>query len=87
MMNLTGEGTRDKSDVLRWDPFNCFLYDMITVLILDALDDFSIKFFDKRGLLIDEDDIERLYIYVSLSSTDSRGNTDLLNNPTCIHLH
>lgn len=53
-VNLTPECFNDELYVLGWDTFNGFLYNVVTILVLDTLENIGVQFLGKLGLLIGE---------------------------------
>jgi hypothetical protein len=64
-LNLLVEGVDDELDVLRWYSLNCFLNNMVAVLILDAFQYVVLKLFDDAGLLVNQYMLQCLQCSVS----------------------
>lgn len=85
-MNLTFESFNDELDMLRWDPLDCLLDNVISVLIFNAFEDFWLQLLYELGLLVCKDMFQRLDELVL--AVDSKSNNKyLLNNTTAIHLY
>lgn len=66
-MDLALEGLEDESDVLHWDSFDSFLNDVVTVLVLDTLENIWLKLFDELSLLISQYMFESLCILITFA--------------------
>jgi hypothetical protein len=53
-LDLIVKGIDDKSNVLSWHSLDCFLDDMIAVLVLDTFQYIVLKLFDDARLLVDQ---------------------------------
>src|ERR1700737_4651917 len=56
---LSPERVHDKLDLLRRNPLNCFLHNMIPILILDATKSISVQLFDECRLLVGKNILQR----------------------------
>ena len=59
-MHLSRESIDDELDMFGWNSFDCFLHNMITILILDTLENLMLQLFDQRSLLVYQDVFESL---------------------------
>lgn len=59
-VNLASECLDDELNMLCWDTLDGFLNHMVTVLVLDTLQNIGSKLFDELGLLIGENMLECL---------------------------
>lgn len=85
-MNLTAECFDDELDVLRRHTLDGFLYNVVAILILHALEDICLKFLDEFGLLISKDMLKGLD-KVSRSLMCYTEDSYFLDNSAAIHLH
>lgn len=56
------EGFDDELDVFARDALDCFLDDVVAVLVFDAFEDVAVEFLDEGGLLLCEDVFEGLKV-------------------------
>ena len=83
------ERVHDKSDRVTRNHLDNLLHDMVSVLVLQNLDDFRLQLLRKLGLLLDENVIKCLKYSISLGSAylGRLGDaTNLLHNSASIHL-
>lgn len=59
-VNLSVEGIDNELDMLSWNPLDSLLDNVVSVLVLDAGEDMSIKLFNELSLLVHKDMFERL---------------------------
>lgn len=58
--HLSLESVDDELDVLRWNPFNGLLDDMVSILVTDTLEHVVLELLDHGCLLIGKDMFQRL---------------------------
>lgn len=84
-VDLALERVDDKLDILRRNPLDSFLDNVVTVLISHALENMVLKFFDHRSLLVRKDVFQGLqsqYVVMTKASKE----TYLLDYSAPVHL-
>lgn len=84
-LHCSRECIDDELYVLGGHPLNGFLNHMVSILVLDALEDVVFEFFDQLSLLVGQDMFEGLTRQTGVKQGE-RDGTYLLNNSTSIHL-
>lgn len=59
-LNLLMEGIQDELDMLRRNPLDRFLDDMVAVLVPDGFQDVVLEFLHDASLLVDQDVLKSL---------------------------
>lgn len=84
MLHLATKGIYDEGNMISGDPLDCFLNDMIPVLIFDTFEDAIFQFLDKYSLLVGQDMFKRLF-RVSIDTQSQSFNKTLPSAQLCSH--
>lgn len=85
-MHLAFEGVNDELDMFCWDSLNCFLDNMVAMLVFDTLENVYLEFFNELGLLVSEDMFKSLIRLASCRGTRFLNLTHLLHHSATIRL-
>lgn len=85
-VDLACKGIDDELDVLLRDAFDGFLDDVIAILILDALENLMLEFFDEGSLLIGQDVFEGLRRLADVAHLAREDGRNLLYDSASVHL-
>lgn len=82
------EAVHDESDIFAGNQLNNLLHDMVSVLVLQDLEDFRLQLTHELGLLLDENVFKCLKYSISLGRLylGRLGGTNLLNYSASVHL-
>jgi len=85
-LDLLVEGTDDELDMLGWNSLNCFLNDVVAILILNTFQNIVLKFFHDAGLLVNQNVFQCLKDNISKALIDAKEDSYLLDHPAAVHL-